>query len=67
MNTNTLGVNGDYLGPTLISHQGDTARLRVHNGLTQVATMHWHGLRVSGDQDDGPQRTIDPGDHWDVP
>ena len=66
MNTTTLGVNGDYLGPTLIFHRGDTARLRVHNGLTQVTTMHWHGMHVSGDMDGGPQRTIDSGMDWDV-
>ncbi len=66
VNTTTLGVNGDYLGPTLIFHRGDTARLRVHNGLTQVTTMHWHGMHVSGDMDGGPQRTIDPGMDWDV-
>lgn len=66
VNTTTLGVNGDYLGPTLIFHRGDTARLRVHNGLTQVTTMHWHGMQVNGDHDGGPQRTIDPGNDWDV-
>ncbi len=66
VNTTTLGVNGPYLGPTLIFHRGDTARLRVHNGLTQVTTMHWHGMHVSGDQDGGPQNTIDPGMDWDV-
>ena len=66
VNTTTLGVNGDYLGPTLIFHRGDTARLQVHNGLTQVTTMHWHGMHVSGDQDGGPQRTIDPGMDRDV-
>ncbi|MGV9013293.1 MAG: multicopper oxidase domain-containing protein [Flavobacteriales bacterium] len=66
VNTTTLGVNGDYLGPTLIFHRGDTARLRVHNGLDQVTTMHWHGMHVSGDEDGGPQNTIASGTDWHV-
>ncbi|MBK9421474.1 MAG: multicopper oxidase domain-containing protein [Flavobacteriales bacterium] len=66
VNTTTLGVNGDYLGPTLIFHRGDTARLRVHNGLDQVTTMHWHGMHVSGDEDGGPQNMIASGTDWHV-
>ncbi|MBZ0204963.1 MAG: multicopper oxidase domain-containing protein [Flavobacteriales bacterium] len=66
VNTPTLGVNGEYLGPTLIFQRGDTARLRVHNGMSQITTMHWHGMHVSGDQDGGPQRVIDPGTDWNV-
>ncbi|MBL0126672.1 MAG: multicopper oxidase domain-containing protein [Flavobacteriales bacterium] len=66
INTNTYGASAEYLGPTLIMHTGDTARIRVHNDLSQITTMHWHGLRVPGEFDGGPQRVIDPGDVWDV-
>ena len=66
INTNTYGASAEYLGPTLIMHTGDTARIRVHNDLAQITTMHWHGLRVPGEFDGGPQRVIDPGDVWDV-
>jgi bilirubin oxidase len=64
VSTTTFGVNGDYLGPTLLFHQGDTVRMNVHNQLPQVTSMHWHGLHVSGDQDGGPQRIIHSGEFW---
>lgn len=66
VNTPTYGVNGPYLGPTLIMHQGDTARLKVINDLTQVTSMHWHGMHVPGDMDGGPPREVQPGEDWDV-
>lgn len=66
VNTNTYGVGVPYLGPTLIFHTGDTARIRVQNDLEQVTSMHWHGLRVPAEFDGGPPREIAPGDHWDV-
>jgi len=66
VNTNTYGASAEYLGPTLIMHAGDTTRIRVRNELAQITTMHWHGLRVPGEFDGGPQRVIDPGETWDV-
>lgn len=62
--TNTYGASAEYLGPTLILHRGDTTRIRVHNQLDQITSMHWHGMHVPGDMDGGPQRIIDPGDTW---
>ena len=64
--TPTLGVNGEFLGPTLLFNHGDTARLRVQNDMSEITTMHWHGMHVSGDQDGGPQRIIEPGEYWDA-
>ncbi len=66
VNTTTFGVNGPYLGPTLLMQRGDTARLRVINELPQVTSMHWHGMHVPGDMDGGPQREVMPGEVWDV-
>ncbi|MBL8001868.1 MAG: multicopper oxidase domain-containing protein [Flavobacteriales bacterium] len=66
LNTATYGASAEYLGPTLVLHTGDTARFRVHNDLTQVTNMHWHGLRVPGPMDGGPPREIAPGDVWNV-
>lgn len=66
VNTNTYGASAAYLGPTLILHAGDTARVRVHNQLSQVTNMHWHGLRVPGEFDGGPPREIAPGETWQV-
>ncbi len=64
--TTTFGVNGPYLGPTLIMHRGDTSRFRVTNQLPQVTNMHWHGMHVPGEVDGGPPREILPGEHWDL-
>jgi bilirubin oxidase len=66
VSTNTYGASAPYLGPTLILHSGDTARVRVENQLAQVTSLHWHGMRVPGEFDGGPPREVAPGDHWDV-
>ena len=66
VNTATFGVGVPYLGPTLLFHKGDTARLRVNNQLNEVTNMHWHGMKVPGVMDGGPQREIMPSEHWDV-
>lgn len=63
-NTPTFGVNGPYLGPTLLMHKGDTARLVVENQLEEETTMHWHGMHVPGEMDGGPHSIIEPGDSW---
>ena len=64
MNTPTYGVNGDYLGPTLVLHKGDTARIVVENQLSEITTMHWHGMHVPGEMDGGPHSVIQPGASW---
>ena len=66
LTTNTYGVNGEFLGPTLIFHRGDTAHLRLINQLADHTSMHWHGLQVPGEMDVGPQRLVMPGGSWDV-
>ncbi len=64
MNTPTYGVNGDYLGPTLVLQKGDTARIVVENQLSEITTMHWHGMHVPGEMDGGPHSVIQPGASW---
>lgn len=64
MTTPTYGVNGDYLGPTLVLHKGDTARIVVENQLDEITTMHWHGMHVPGEMDGGPHSIIEPGTSW---
>lgn len=66
LNTATYGVNGEFLGPTLIFHHGDTAHMRVINQLEQFTSMHWHGMQVPGEFDGGPPRMVLPGETWDV-
>lgn len=38
--TNTYGVNGKYLGPTLILKKGDSISLSVNNLLPDTTTIH---------------------------
>jgi len=62
--TPTLGINQDYLGPTIRTRQNSELNLRYHNTLTEGVAIHGHGLHVPGDVDGGPQLEIAPGDLW---
>lgn len=62
--TQTMGVNGNILGPTLILNQGEFADIYIHNTLNDTTTIHWHGLHVSPENDGGPHTTIPPGAVW---
>jgi blue copper oxidase len=63
-NTNTMGVNGDYLGPTLLLNQGDLVQMEVTNNISDTSTIHWHGMHVPAQADGGPHITILPGATW---
>lgn len=62
--TETIGFNGDFLGPTLIFNQGDDLNIRVHNDLNEPTTVHWHGMHVSPEDDGGPHTVINPRTTW---
>ena len=63
--TNTMGVNGDLLGPTLLLNKWDSITLNVTNALaTDSTTMHWHGMHVSPVNDGGPHNIILPNSTW---
>ena len=62
--TNTMGANGNILGPTLILNQGDFVNFSVNNQLADITTIHWHGMHVSAENDGGPHTTIDPNTTW---
>jgi len=62
--TNTMGANGDLLGPTLILDKGDFVSFSVNNQLNDTTTMHWHGMHVSSENDGGPHTKILPGSIW---
>lgn len=62
--TETWGVNGTYLGPTLRASRGDVVEVSVRNGVDETTTMHWHGMILPARMDGGPYQPIDPGETW---
>ncbi len=64
VNTTTMGVNGNILGPTLIMNQGDFVNIAIDNQIGETTTIHWHGMHVSPENDGGPHITIAPNTVW---
>lgn len=62
--TNTYGINGNLLAPTIIVNKGDIVTLNVINNLPVNTTMHWHGLHVAPENDGGPHQNILAGSTW---
>jgi blue copper oxidase len=62
--TDTWGVNGSFLGPTLRASRGDLVRMHVHNELSEPTTIHWHGMHLPAVADGGPHSIIEPGAVW---
>ena len=60
----TLGYNGDYLGPVIKVTKGDDVQINVNNTLDEPTTVHWHGLEVAGEMDGGPHNVISPKSVW---
>ncbi|MEV6599738.1 multicopper oxidase domain-containing protein [Actinoplanes sp. NPDC051346] len=62
--TDTWGINGAYLGPTVRAARGDKVRMKVTNRLPETSTLHWHGMRLPARMDGGPHQMIEPGTTW---
>jgi FtsP/CotA-like multicopper oxidase with cupredoxin domain len=60
----TWGLNGTYLGPTVRAERGDTVRVNVTNGVDEATTLHWHGMHLPARMDGGPHQMVAPGDTW---
>lgn len=62
--TETWGINGSLLGPTLRARRGETVQINVTNELDEATTSHWHGMHLPAAFDGGAHQTINPGDTW---
>lgn len=62
--TQTFGVNGNILGPTLLLKKHQNVTINVKNELDDTTTIHWHGMHVAPHNDGGPHITINPGSTW---
>lgn len=62
--TDTLGINGDYLGPCLHLHRNEEVSIHVENRIGEPTTLHWHGFHVPVSEDGGPHQEIANGSSW---
>lgn len=62
--TQTLGYNGNFLGPTIRVRHGQRFRANINNTLAQPTTLHWHGLHLPAKWDGGPRQPIPAGTSW---
>jgi len=62
--TDTYGIDANFLGKTIRVHDGDRVQFNVKNGLDELTTLHWHGLKVPGTSDGGPHSKIPAGSTW---
>ena len=58
--TSVWAYNGKTPGPTLRVRRGKTIRVRLHNGLEQPTSIHWHGIRIDNAMDGVSGLTQDP-------
>ncbi len=62
--TQTIGYNGNFLGPTIILNQGQQVTINLHNQLGDTTTTHWHGLHVAPRNDGSPHNPVMDGSTW---
>lgn len=60
--TPMMRYNGSALPPVIRASRGDVMTLPVTNNLDEMTTVHWHGFKIPGDQDGGPDFPIVAGD-----
>jgi len=56
-----LTSSPSYLGPTFRVRRGDRVRIHFDNALDEPTIVHWHGLRVSQENDGHPRLAIPKG------
>jgi FtsP/CotA-like multicopper oxidase with cupredoxin domain len=53
-----------YLGPTLRAARGERVRVMIENRLSEITTVHWHGMHLPARSDGGPHQPIAAGERW---
>ena len=64
VDTATYGINGNYLGPTLLLKKEDSVSLNYTNLLGETTTMHGHGMHLPGEMDGTTHQPIAPNATW---
>src|SRR5690349_15814809 len=64
LTTDTFGINGSYLGPTLRASQGEKVLINVTNHIGESTTLHWHGMHIPAEMDGGPHQMIANNAQW---
>lgn len=62
--TETWGINGSYLGPTIRVERGDQVAFDVTNNIGETSTLHWHGMHLPAEMDGGPHQMIEADSTW---
>jgi len=60
----TLGINGNYLGPTLRFKRNEKVSLKVTNTIGEPSSLHWHGFHLPPTEDGGPHQEIAANQLW---
>lgn len=59
--TPMMRYNGLQLPPVIKAKRGTTVTVNVTNNLPEITTIHWHGFKIPGAQDGGPDTPIPAG------
>ena len=59
--TPMLRYNSLQLPPVIKATRGQVMTLNLQNNLAEETTIHWHGFKVPGDQDGGPDFPVAAG------
>lgn len=56
--TPMMRYNGMQLPPVIKAKRNDAMTLNLLNDLSSETTIHWHGFKIPGDQDGGPDYPV---------
>ncbi len=59
--SSVLAYNDYFPGPTFRANNGNTVNVNFNNGLTEVTSVHWHGMVVPHSADGHPLDIVAPG------